>query len=95
MKGGTIHLASASPRRRQLIEQMGLTCRVVNIQTDEPMDQDMHAVDLAKDLCERKMRACLIQKPELKETAWILTADTLIALDDEKNRQSRQSDSGF
>jgi septum formation protein len=79
-----IHLASGSPRRKLLIEQMGLTCQVVRIQAEEPMDQDRHAADLAIDLSELKMKACLDQKPELTEYAWILTADTLIALDDEK-----------
>jgi len=80
---GTLYLASASPRRKQLIIQMGLDCRVVEITADEPMNQNMHATDLALDLSVRKMEACLEQRPDLKDS-WILTADTLIALDDEK-----------
>jgi len=78
-----LYLASTSPRRKQLIEQMGLECRVVPIAVDEPMNQKMHAPDLALDLALRKMKACMEQNTPLKGF-WILTADTLIALDDEK-----------
>jgi len=80
---GILYLASASPRRRQLLEQMGIECRVVPVDADEPMDQKMHACELALNLSKRKMAACLEQRPDLVDS-WILTADTLIALDDEK-----------
>jgi septum formation protein len=81
---GAIHLASASPRRKLLLEQMGLRCTVIGVDVDEPMDQTWYALDLAKNLSERKMIACLNQRPELRDDAWILTADTLIVLGDEK-----------
>jgi len=80
---GILYLASASPRRKQLLEQMGIECRVVLIEADEPMDQKIHAWELALNLSEKKMTACLEQRPDLRDS-WILTADTLIALDDEK-----------
>ncbi|MBF9017201.1 MULTISPECIES: nucleoside triphosphate pyrophosphatase [unclassified Oceanispirochaeta] len=79
-----IYLASASPRRKQLVKQMGMECKVIEVDVEEPMDQKLHAVELAKNLSELKMNACL-EHPELyPDDAVILTADTLIALDDEK-----------
>lgn len=79
-----IYLASASPRRKQLVKQMGMECKVIEVDVEEPMDQKLHAVELAKNLSELKMNACL-EHPELyPDDAVILTADTLIALDNEK-----------
>ena len=80
----TIYLASASPRRKQLVEQMGLECIVVKVDADEPMDQEISAHTLAENLADRKMDACRLQHPELLKKGWILTADTLISLDDHK-----------
>ena len=79
-----LYLASASPRRKQLIRQMGLDCIVVKVDADEPMNQDKSAHILAEDLAKRKMDACRDQHPDLFKNGWILTADTLIALDDHK-----------
>ncbi len=79
-----IYLASASPRRKQLVRQMGLECIVVKVEADEPMDQDISAHTLAENLADRKMNACRLQHAGLFEKGWILTADTLISLDDHK-----------
>jgi septum formation protein len=79
-----LYLASASPRRKQLVEQMGLRCLVVRVDADEPMDQDISAHTLAENLAARKMNACREQHPDLFDRGWILTADTLISLDDHK-----------
>lgn len=79
-----LYLASASPRRKQLVDQMGLECIVVKVDADEPMDQDISAHTLAENLADRKMDACRSQRPHLFEKGWILTADTLISLDDHK-----------
>ena len=92
---GLLYLASASPRRRQLVEQMGLKCVVVNVEADEPMDQDLPAHILAETLAKRKMAACRRQHPELFKTGWILTADTLIALEDHKiGKAANREDAG-
>ena len=80
----TLYLASSSPRRKQLVEQMGLECIVVRVDADEPMDQETPAHILAENLADRKMDACRHQHPELFEKGWILTADTLISMDDHK-----------
>lgn len=79
-----IYLASASPRRKQLIEQMGLKCQVIKVDVEEPMDQSVHAIELAIKLSELKMNACLENPSLYPEDAVVLTADTLIALDDKK-----------
>jgi len=79
----TIYLGSASPRRFELICRMGLPCEVLKFEAEEPMNQDLSPADLATDLSERKMTACLARFGSI-EDGWVVTADTLIALDDEK-----------
>ncbi len=79
-----IYLASASPRRKELILQMGMECAVVPVDVEEHLDQSMPAHLLAEKLSLLKMNGCLENKDTLPADAVVLTADTLIALDDEK-----------
>lgn len=80
-KTETLYLGSASPRRYELIRQMGLPCRVLEFHMREVMDQSLPPEELALGLAEQKMKACL----EAHGTErWVVTADTLIALDGKK-----------
>lgn len=72
-------LASKSPRRRALLEQMGLTdFRIVVPDIDEHMDRDLPPAELVRQISEEKARAVAAQVgPE----AVVIAADTVVALD--------------
>ncbi len=81
---GEIYLASASDRRRLLLEQMGLECRVLNVQCTEIMNQKLKGARLAENLARQKMEACLNRHPRLAPSSWIISADTLIEQEGQK-----------
>lgn len=70
-------LASASPRRRELLAQLGLEFTVVTADIDEtPLTEEMHT-DYTLRLAEAKARAVLMLHPE----AIVVGADTTVAVD--------------
>lgn len=58
-----IVLASASPRRRQLLEEAGMSFRIHPVDVDEGLDSDVASepVEAVKKLAERKARAAVEQ----------------------------------
>ena len=76
-----LYLGSASPRRFELIRQMGIPCEVLSFEMEEIMDQDKSPEELSLELANMKMGACL---NKYGCPGWVVTADTLISLDDHK-----------
>lgn len=76
MRRPDIVLASASPRRRQLLGQMGLRFRVKPADVDETLPEGMAFEDAACELAKRKARAAAEKEPK----ALIIAADTLVAV---------------
>lgn len=71
-----IVLASASPRRRELLSQMGLTYRVHAVDIDEHMDRKMAPGALVEAISREKAAACAaLEGPE----PLIIAADTVVA----------------
>ena len=81
-----IILASASPRRKQLLEQAGVEFRVVASDADESLDDDLLADphEAAKELAQRKaasvVQHVLAAKPENAQIV-VIGADTMVVLD--------------
>ena len=74
-----IILASQSPRRRELLERMGLTgFRVVSPDVDEHMEEDLPPAQLVCRLSQRKARAV---REQVGDEGLIIAADTVVALD--------------
>ncbi|WP_297200763.1 Maf family protein [uncultured Flavonifractor sp.] len=72
-------LASKSPRRRALLEQMGVrSFRVVTPDIDEHMDRDLPPAELVRQISEEKARAVAAQ---VGPDAIVIAADTVVALD--------------
>ncbi len=69
-----ISLASASPRRAQLLEQLGLPFRTVLQDTEEVFNQKSAAHNAAR-IAEEKIKACQNSHPD---SQWIIGADTFI-----------------
>ena len=77
-----IVLASASPRRRQLLEDAGVAFRVHVADADEALDDELAAnpVEAVKELAKRKAMAAIEQlvTPEYRGTMAVIGADTMV-----------------
>lgn len=71
-------LASKSPRRRELLGEMGLTFEIVTCETDESYPGEMHPRDAARFLSEKKARAVA---KLVDEHTIVLASDTIVELD--------------
>ncbi len=76
-KGVSLILASASPRRRELLGGMGLTFSVCPCDVDETVPGGMHPRDAVVLLAKRKAEAVAALHP----AAIILASDTLVEID--------------
>ncbi len=77
--GYRIILASASPRRRQLLAEMGITFDVCSTETDENLPPEVHPKEAAVILSKRK--SLFFNSNEIHDDQIIITADTLVACD--------------
>jgi septum formation protein len=69
-------LASSSPRRRELLESVGLRCLVVPSHIDETLDPSLAPEAFAMSLASQKAAAVAAQ-PDFRK-AWVLAADTIV-----------------
>lgn len=76
-------LASASPRRHQLLGQLGVPFEVQPADVDETPLPGESAMDLVRRLAVAKAQAALEQRSSLGEEIVVLGADTVVAVDDE------------
>lgn len=72
-----IYLASKSPRRKKLLEQVGLKFKIIALECDENIDSKQSPVKNVKRIAEEKM-ICARKKVN---TGIIITADTIVVLD--------------
>jgi septum formation protein len=70
-------LATASPRRIELVRQLGLTFQTLPANVDESAKEDESAADYVQRLAEAKARQVSGQHPQ----ALVIGADTVVALD--------------
>ena len=85
-----IILASGSPRRKMLMDQVGIQCRVVVSGADETIDgpPDVQVVELAK-------RKAISVISSLLQPSVIIAADTLVYIDDEVLGKPADKDDAF
>lgn len=70
-------LASGSPRRKEILNSVGLNFEVMPVDADETLPEGIEAADAVTLLARRKANALLEAYPELSESV-ILAADTLV-----------------
>lgn len=75
-----IILASASPRRRQLLNELGLKFRVEALNIDESFPEDYPVDKVAQYLSE--IKAASFHLRDMKKNSLVITADTIVALGD-------------
>jgi septum formation protein len=76
-----VYLASASPRRRELLTQLGVVHEVLSVIVDETPGNAESAADLVRRLAAAKARAGLAVQPA--RNAPVVAADTAVAIGDE------------
>ena len=74
-----IILASKSPRRQQLLSDLGLQFETIVTDTDESFPEDMPVNEVAAFLAEKKANSF---SEKIDETQLVITADTIVALGD-------------
>ena len=80
-------LGSQSPRRRELLERMGLSFQVLTAEIDETKYETEDPVESVKRICRAKAEAVAERLREengpqsAAQCPWILTADTIVVLD--------------
>ena len=95
-EGYDIVLASASPRRRELLAQTGVDFRVHAVDADETLDERLAAdpVEAVKKLAERKAKAAVEQlvTPDYDGTMIVLGSDTMVVFRGEIFGKPRDAD---
>ncbi len=86
--GITVVLASASPRRRELLTRMGLSFEVIVSEADESLAANTPPADGVRTVAERKARAVLPLAPD----ALVIAADTTVDLDGTSLGKPRSQD---
>lgn len=77
-----IILASASPRRSELLKQVGLDFRVSVCNTDESYEEGLTPAEIVMELSLRKADAVFDKEMPKRDTV-VVAADTIVALDNE------------
>jgi len=72
-------LASASPRRKELLEQTGLKFTIVKVDVDETENKALEPLEIVDDLALRKLAAC----HDYLKNNLVITADTLVFIDND------------
>lgn len=76
----TLVLASKSPRRRQLLGELGLPLRFVNINADETVSSSIPSAQVAEAIALRKAEA--FDRSLLSDHEVLVTADTVVVNND-------------
>jgi len=76
----TIYLASRSPRRVELLRQLGLSCEILPADIDETQLVNETAEHYVLRLAQQKAEACLQRLTPAQRTQPVLAADTTVVL---------------
>ena len=87
-----IILASQSPRRQQLLKDMGFNFSVIVTDADESYPQDLTVLEIPVFLAEMKANAIAF---ELKEHTLIIAADTIVAVDNTVLGKPKDAEDAF
>lgn len=74
-------LASQSPRRKQLLEEICIHFRTVFYHTEEIFPENLNAIETAVFLSEQKAKG--FPKAQMKKNTIVITADTVVSIDNQ------------
>lgn len=89
-----LYLASASPRRRELLEQIGVAFRILTVTVDESPHPGESPDDYVLRLALDKARTAHARLSSSEE-AWVLGADTSVVIDNEILGKPRDQTEGI
>jgi len=93
LKNGPLVLASTSPQRKKLLEQMNIAFEVRPIVCEEDLEQESDADKLVQAICRQKMAAAQTQlDPALLRERLVLCSDTVVSLDHHRLGKAADSD---
>lgn len=85
-------LASGSPRRQELLQQAGFTFEIRLKSIEEEYSETLSKIEIAPFLAQLKANAF---KKELKENELLITADTVVVLEDQELQKPQNFDEAF
>lgn len=85
----TLLLGSKSPRRRELLERLGIPCRIVDIDVDETLSEAVAPARVAETLARRKS---LAYTTAIADNEVLVTADTVVVHEDTVLGKPRSSE---
>lgn len=91
----TLILASSSPRRRELIQLLGLPVTIRNNDVDETMEREITPVETVKELSTRKARAAFEQIKGSFENGVIVGSDTVVVYNGKILSKPENKDDAF
>lgn len=91
-KNTELLLASKSPRRQQLLFDLGANVTIVSVSADETVSEDILGSMVPELLAKRKADA---YTETLKDNQILITADTLVVLDDKILGKPKSRDDAF
>ena len=77
----TIYLASRSPRRVEILQQIGIACEILPADIDETQWQNELPEAYVQRLAQQKAEACMVLLGTAQAASIILAADTTVVLD--------------
>ncbi|MCG8422534.1 MAG: Maf family protein [Proteobacteria bacterium] len=77
----TLLLASASPRRRELLERIGIVLDICPADVDETPHSDEAPLDYVSRMAESKADVVAASRTGPGQTWWVLGADTIVEID--------------
>ncbi len=87
----TLILASSSPRRKELLENLHLTFEVFSCNVDESFDPALTPEEIVMELSSRKAKAVHEEKP----SSFIIGADTVVVLEGTVLGKPKDKDEAF
>lgn len=72
-------LASSSPRRKELLENLRLTFTISSSEVDESFDPKLSPEDVVMELAERKAQAVFKENPD----SFVIGSDTIVVVDEQ------------
>jgi septum formation protein len=88
-------LASASPRRREILENLGLTFTVFPTNAQEIMPPDKEPAEVVSLLSKQKAKAAEMALPSLAPEDTLLAADTLVSIGQKILGKPRSKEEAF
>lgn len=92
IKNKKIVLGSQSPRRSQLLEQLGFDFEIRTQDADEVFPEAMHPEDVPAFLSRMKAR---VLEPNLQDNELLITADTVVIINDEVIGKPKDAEDAF